>query len=84
MLDSKVADIYSCSEGGYAGAITAALFLQARAGAGGAGVQVHPWPAVGLQGSVVWGIGTAAGCWLQCTLTACLAAAPYYFWCRSL
>lgn len=28
MLDSKVADIYSCSEGGYAGAITAALFLQ--------------------------------------------------------
>ena len=27
MLDSKVADIYSCSEGGYAGAITAALFL---------------------------------------------------------
>ena len=28
MLDSKVADIYSCSEGGYGGAITAALFLQ--------------------------------------------------------
>lgn len=28
MLDSKVADIGSCSEGGYAGAITAALFLQ--------------------------------------------------------
>ena len=28
MLDSKVADIASCSEGGYAGAITAALFLQ--------------------------------------------------------
>ena len=27
MLDSKVADIGSCSEGGYAGAITAALFL---------------------------------------------------------
>ena len=28
MLNSKVADIASCSEGGYAGAITAALFLQ--------------------------------------------------------
>jgi len=28
MLDSKVADIHSCSEGGYGGAITAALFLQ--------------------------------------------------------
>jgi len=27
MLASKVADIHSCSEGGYAGAITAALFL---------------------------------------------------------
>lgn len=28
MISSKVADIGSCSEGGYAGAITAALFLQ--------------------------------------------------------
>lgn len=28
MINSKVADIGSCSEGGYAGAITAALFLQ--------------------------------------------------------
>lgn len=28
MLESKVADIGSCSEGGYGGAITAALFLQ--------------------------------------------------------
>ena len=28
MINSKVADIGSCSEGGYAGAITAALFLE--------------------------------------------------------
>jgi leucyl aminopeptidase len=39
MLDSKVADIYSCSEGGYAGAITAALFLQEFVA--GAGAWVH-------------------------------------------
>ena len=52
MLDSKVADINNVSEGGMAGAITAALYLQAFVGAD------TPWIHIDVM---AWNVGARPG-----------------------